>query len=253
MDTWKGGLAMTRRTWVLAAAALVAGLMIWFAATAFAQDGGPPSAKPARTITVDSTATVKVPPEEAVVDLGVHSESPDGATAFARNAQDMQAVLDALRAAGIADKDVQTTNVSLDTRVEDRGKPDERKVFVASNTVQVKVHDLSAVGSVIDAAVQAGADSVHDIRFQLENANTVRTDALTQVVEGARTKADALARAAGAEVVRVVTIDEQNYRAPVYRAPMTDQALLAAPAPTPVVPPDSLQVTETISVVWEIA
>jgi uncharacterized protein YggE len=242
---------MTRRTWVLAVAAAVAGLVIWFAATAFAQGGGSPSAKPARTITVSSTATVKVPPDEAVVDLGVHSESPDSAAAFAQNAKDMQAVLDALRAAGIADKDLQTTNVSLRTRVEDRGKPNEQQVFVASNTVQVTIRDLSSVGSLIDAAVGAGADSVNDIRFQLANPNTIRTDALSQAVAGARTKADALARAAGTEVVRVVTIDEQNYRAPVYRAALP--AALNAAAPTPVVPPDSLQVSETISVVWEIA
>jgi uncharacterized protein YggE len=117
--------------------------------------------------------------------------------------------------------------------------------------VQVKIRDLSTVGSVIDAAVQAGADSVNDVRFQLANPNEIRTDALTQAVTGARTKADALARAAGTEVVRVVTIDEQNYRAPVYRAAVP--AALEAAIATPVVPPDSLEVTETISVVWEIA
>ncbi len=242
---------MTRRTWVLVAAAVVAGLLIWLAATAFAQEGGSPSAKPARTITVSSTATVKVPPDEAVVSLGVQSESPDSAAAFSQNATDMRSVLDALRAAGIAEEDIQTTNVSLHTRTENRGKPNEQKMFVASNTVQVTISDLSSVGSAIDAAVQAGADSVNDIRFQLANPNTVRTDALTQAVTGARTKADALARAAGSEVVRVVTIEEQNYRPPIFRAAVP--AVLSAQVATPVVPPDSLQVTETISVVWEIS
>jgi uncharacterized protein YggE len=232
---------MTKRTWTVVIAAVVAGLVVWFAATAFAQGGASPTAKPARTITVSSTATVKVPPDEAVVDLGVRSESPDSAAAFAQNAKDMQAVLDALKAAGIADTDLQTTNVSLQQRVENRGKPNEQRVFVAS----------TSVGSVIDAAVNAGADSVNDIRFQLSNPNTVRTDALTQAVAGARTKADALAHAAGAEVVRVVTIEEQNFRPPVY-----ERSLAALPAPgvvTPVVPPSSLEVSETISVVWEIS
>jgi hypothetical protein len=132
--------------------------------------------------------------------------------------EDMQAVLDALKTAGIAAKDMQTTNVSLQQRVANRGKPNEQHVFVASNAVQVTIHDLSSVGSVIDAVVEAGADSVNDIRFQLANPNTIRSHALSQAVAGAHTKADALARAAGAQVVRVVTISEQNYRAPVYRA-----------------------------------
>src|SRR6266511_241965 len=186
-----------------------------------------------------------------VLDLGVRFESADSAAAFAQNAKDMQAVLDALKAAGITDKDVQTTNVSLEQNTQNQGKPNERRVFVASNSVQVTIHDLSSVGSVIDAAVNAGADSVNDISFQLSNPNTIRTDALSQAVTGARTKAEALARAAGAEVVRVVTIDEQNFRPPVYNQSLA--ALPGAGVPTPVVPPSSLQVSVTIAVVWEIA
>jgi uncharacterized protein YggE len=75
---------MTRRTWIVALAAVVTGLMIWFAATAFAQGGASGSAKPARTIAVSSTDTVKAQPDEAVVDLGVGSESAYPTEAFAR-------------------------------------------------------------------------------------------------------------------------------------------------------------------------
>jgi Protein of unknown function (DUF541) len=81
---------MTRRTWIVAVAAVVTGLVVWFAATAFAQGGASGSAKPARTIAVSSTATVKAQPDEAVVDLGARSESADSTEAFARNAKDMQ-------------------------------------------------------------------------------------------------------------------------------------------------------------------
>ncbi len=243
---------MTRRSGLMVASAVVIVVLTWLAATAIAQDDVSPSGKPSRTITVTSTATVKAAPDEAVVDLGVHSESADDAEAFAQNAKAMQAVLDALRSAGIVDEDVQTTNVSLEQRTENRGKADEQRVSVASNSVQVVIHDLTTVGSVIDAAVGAGADSVNDIRFQLANPHEVRTDALHQAVMGARTKAEALAEAAGARVVAVVTIDEQNYQQPVYRAAF-DQAALAAPVPTPVIPPSSLEVSETVQVVWEIA
>ena len=233
------------------AGAIVIGVVAWLAATAIAQDDVSPGGKPSRTITVTSTATVRVTPDEAVVDLGVRLESPAGADAFAQNAKTMQAVLDALGSAGIADRDVQTTNVSLEQHTENRGKPDEHRVFVASNSVQVVIHDLSTVGSVIDSAVGAGADSVNDIRFQLANPAEVRTDALHQAVTGARANADVLAEAAGARVVAVVTIDEQNYQQPVYRAALAEAAL-AAPVPTPIVPPSSLQVSETVKAVWEI-
>jgi hypothetical protein len=235
----------------MVAGAIVIGVVAWLAATAMAQDDTG-SGKPSRRITVTSTATVKVAPDEAIVDLGVRSESGESADAFAQNARVMQAVLDALHGTGITDKDVQTTDVSLEQRIQNRGKPDEHRVSVATNSVQVTIHDLSTVGSVIDAAVGAGASSVNDIRFQLANPHEVRTDALRQAVMGARTKADALAEAAGAGVVAVVTIDEQNYQQPVYRAAF-DQAALATPMPTPVVPPNSLEVSETVQVVWEIA
>jgi len=181
-----------------------------------------------RTITVSSTATVKAQPDEAIVNLGVRSQSTDGAGAFAQNAKDMQAVLDALKAAGVNNEDVQTLNVGLEQHVENQGKPSEQRMFVASNSVQVTIHDLPSVGSIIDAAVGAGVDSVNDIRFQLSDPNAIRTDALTQAVAGARTKADALAGAADATVVRVVTIEEQNFQPPIY-----DQAFAGVAAAVP--------------------
>lgn len=243
---------MGKRLLPAMAAVLVVGLVLGFGARAMAQDDGSSSQKPARTITVSSTATVKTAPDEAVVTLGVRSESSDSATAFAENAKDMQAVLDALKATGIDQKDIQTLNVGLERQTVDRGKPSEHEVFVATNQVQVTIHDLSSVGSVIDAAVNAGADSVQDVRFQLANPNEVRTDALAEAVRGARAKADAFAAAAGTSVVRVVTIDEQTYHPPFF-AEAVPAALGAAAVTTPIVPPDTLESSVTISVVWEIA
>jgi uncharacterized protein YggE len=243
---------MSRRTWIVAGAVIVTLVVIVFAATALAQGDTSAGGKPVHTIRVSSTATVKASPDEAVIGLGVHSEAASSADAFAQNGKDMQAVLDALKAAGIDEKDIETTNVSLQQRVTGRGTANEQQVFVASNAIRVTIHDLSSVGSVIDAAVGAGADSVNDIRFQLANPDVIRTDALTQAVTGARAKADALAHAADATVVRVVTIDEQNYQPPMYDAAIPSAALAGGVA-TPVVPPNSLDVTETVSVVWEIA
>jgi uncharacterized protein YggE len=245
---------MSTRLFPTLAAVLGLGLVLGFAARAMAQDEGSSSQKPARTISVTSTATVKASPDEAVVTLGVRSEATDSAAAFEQNATDMQAVLDALGAAGIENKDIQTMTVRLELRTLAQGKPSEHRVFTASNQVEVTIHDLSSVGAAIDAAVGAGADSAQGVRFQLAEPNQVRTDALAQAVRGARAKADALAEAAGTGVQRVVTIQEQTYREPVYRF-----GALAVPAAvdqvvtTPIVPPDSLQASVTVSVVWEIA
>ncbi|MGZ4149250.1 MAG: SIMPL domain-containing protein [Actinomycetota bacterium] len=244
-----------RRTGIIVAGVVAVALIVAVTVNAMAKDTGTSTAKPVRTITVSSTATVNATPDEAVVTFGVRSENADSGAAFSQNAKDMQAVLDALKANGIAEKDIKTLNVSLSQQTVDRGKPSQHTVFVASNSIDVTIHDLTTVGTTIDAAVTAGADSVKGVRFQLSNPDTIRTDALTQAVEGARKKADALAAAAGAQVVRVVTIDEGSYRQPVYASPVAGFALHAAAAssvPTPVVTPDSLQASVTVSVVWEI-
>ena len=114
---------MSRRTGLIVAIVVVAGLVIILAASAMGGDQVSSTAKPTRTITVTSTATVKATPDEAVVNFGVRSEDPDSAAAFAQTAKDMQAVLDALKGAGVAKEDIQTLNVGLDQRVENRGKP----------------------------------------------------------------------------------------------------------------------------------
>ena len=242
---------MSRRTGTILVGLAIVALVVGFAAQAIASGDGTSTGKPTHTITVSSTATVDAKPDEAQATFEVRSEDPDSAVAFAQNAKDMQAVLDALKAAGIDDKDIQTLNVTLYQRVLDRGKPSERTVFVASNSIQVTVHDLGALGDTIDAAVQAGADAVNDIRFQLSDPNVVRTDALTQAVEGARKKADVLAAAAGANVVGVVTISEEGYHAMPFVS-YGGLDLRAAAAPTPIVPPSSLEASVTVTVVWEI-
>src|SRR3954469_19264913 len=243
-----------RRTGIFVAGVIGLVVLAAFTVNAMAKDSGTTSGKPVRTITVSSAATVNAAPDEAVVSLGVTSSDEDSAAAFSQNAKDMQAVLDALEANGVAEKDIKTLNVSLSQHLADRGKPTQHTVYAATNSIEITIHDLSSVGEQIDTAVAAGADSVRGVRFQVSDPNVVRTDALTEAVHGAREKADALAAAAGAHVVSVVTIDEGSYRQPTYAADVAQYAAIAAPqAPTPVVAPDSLEASVTVSAVWEIA
>jgi uncharacterized protein YggE len=243
-----------RRTGIIAGIVLALVVIAGFTVSAVAQSSGSTTGKPARTITVSSTATVNATPDQAVVTFGVTSTDADSAAAIGQNAKDMQAVLAALRSNGVDEKDIQTLNVALTQHTAERGKPSEHTVFVASNSIQVTIHDLSSVGRLIDTAVTAGADSVRGVSFRVSDPNQVRTDALTEAVHGAREKADALAAAAGAHVVRVVTIDEGSYRQPIDEQRLAYADVAAVPAPvTPVVAPDSLQASVTVSVVWEIA
>jgi len=240
---------MKNRTWIWVGALVVAAV-VGFAARVVAAPNSTPSG-PAKLITVSGTATVSTMPDEVLVDFGVRTQAGSSADALAANSVKMQSVLEALADAGIEQKDIETVRMEVNQQKLDRGTKHEQTVYVAQNTVEVTIRDLSGSGSVIDAAVAAGADQVQDIRFQVSNPTDVHTEALQEAVRGARAKADAMAAAAGARVTGVVSIREQGNAYP--RSYNESAGMLALAAPTPVVPPHEIETSVTVTVVWSLA
>lgn len=238
-----------RTAWIVAIV-LVVGGVVGFGARAATAGGDAPAGRPSRTVTVSATAAVGTAPNEAVATLGVRSEAASGTGAMDQNAARMRAVLKALDANGIAPADVKTVDLSLYRQQVGRGSS-RHEAFVASEQVQVTDHRLQSIGAVIDAAVRAGATSVQGISFQVSNPDQVQATALGQAIRAARTKADALAAAAGTRVVRVVTISQDNYQPPVYNQPLFGKFASSA-VPTPVLPPASVRTSVTVQVVWEL-
>jgi uncharacterized protein YggE len=239
---------MSKRTWIVA---LVVGALVLlaFGARAMAQGGDEVGGR--RTITVTSTATVGSEPDQATLDIGVQTQADESADALADNATTTDEVLGALRGAGVAADDVQTRRLDVFRRTVDRRTPRERRVYVADASLAVTVRDLDAVGAVIEAAVGTGATSVRDIRFEVSDPSSARTQALEQAVEGARAKADAMAAAAGASVTGVERMVEEGAARPVYEQASYRAADTAAAALS-VVPPDELDTSVTVTVTWTI-
>jgi uncharacterized protein YggE len=242
---------MRNRSTLIWIAVVVLATVVGFTANAVASSGDRPSG-PTRQITVSGTATVSTRPDEAVVDLGVRSEAAASADAMQANATKMTAVLKALADAGVGKQEISTTHVSLDRQTIDKGTKHERTVFVARNDVEVTITDLDQAGAVIDAAVQAGAEEVHDIRFQVSDPTEVRRQALQQAVRGARAKADAMADAADASVSGVISIREQGNTYPgAFEQRLAFDAVPAAV--TPIVPTHDIETRVTVTVVWSLA
>jgi hypothetical protein len=242
-----------RKTWTavaLVVAAAIIGASV-LGAQALADDGGGSAGD--KTITVTSTASVGTEPDEAVVTLGISTQDPDSATALGTNGATVDAVVAAVEAAGVAKEDVHTTRLDLNRRTIDRRTPQETTVYVADSALEVTVRDLDTVGDVIQAGVEAGANSVRGVRFGVSDPAQARIEALDAAVKGARTKADAMAAAAGTTVTGVVTIDEQGASQPRY-AYAGDAAYTAVPAAlsAQVVPPDQIQTQVTVIVTWAI-
>jgi len=110
-------------------------------------------------VTVSGSGSIASVPDTATISFGVTTQGKTAAAAFTSNSADIAKVIAALKAAGVAPKDLQTQYLSLSPRTNDTG--DQILGFTAFNSVNATIHDLSRAGSVIDAGVAAGADTVN--------------------------------------------------------------------------------------------
>ena len=174
----------------------VAALGIALIATpAFAQAPIPPM------ITVSGEGTISVPPDLALVDGGVTSEAKTAREASEANNSAMGKVLLALKNAGIDDKDLQTSRLSLVPQYAQQnrqnGGPNVITGYRASNRVTIRVRDVKKVAGTIDTLVTSGANEVGGINFVVTKASELLDEARTQAVADARRKAELYAIAAG--------------------------------------------------------
>jgi uncharacterized protein YggE len=135
--------------------------------------------------------------------LVVRASAGTVAEATSKVNTDMDAVLKALKDAGIADADIQTAGYNVSTSQDRDGKPSGYEVF---NTVRVRIRDLTKVGTTIDAAIAAGANQVYGINFTLADEQPAQTQARTAAVADAKARATELATAAGVSLGDLVQI-----------------------------------------------
>ena len=171
-----------------------------------------------RTITVTGTAEVNVPPDICYLSFGCESFDKKSATvAYKANSQAMVAVAAAIKAAGIPDKDIQTTNLTMAPQYRYDEKPTRRYFdgYKVSQRVSVKVRDLSKVSAVLDAAVTAGANEVGSVSFTVENPKKYTADARVDALKAAKAKAEKICEVTGMKLGKPITVSENepgNYR-----------------------------------------
>src|SRR4051794_6495628 len=147
------------------------------------------------TISVTGTGTVTTEPDTATTTFGVVTQGSTAREAMLQNSEEMAKVIEALKRAGIASKDVQTQYVSLDPRYDNQGR--EVVGYSATNSVSAIVRDLAQAGAVIDAAVAAGANNVSGPSLSRDDQGKLYNDAPERGGAGAKAKGAGRARAAG--------------------------------------------------------
>ncbi len=226
---------------------LAAAIASCVALPAVAQDG-PRLDMPA--ITVSGEASVSAPPDLAQIDAGVASDAKTAREAAEANNAAMAKVLQALKTAGLADKDVQTSRLSLQPQYAPN-RPGQTQVtsYRASNRVTIKLREVAKVASVIDTVVGAGANDVGNIYFTVAEPSKLLDDAREKAVADARRKAEIYAKAAGVTLGKPLSISEDGAPAPVFRAKNFGAPMAATPTP---VAQGEETLSITVNVTWAI-
>ena len=193
------------------------------------------------TIAVSGIGEVTGTPDTLIVDLGVQVLRPTVNEATGESARLAQAVIDALKAEGVAERDIQTTNYSIWPEYDYRNDSQTLRGYRVSNTVSAKIRDLDKAGDVIDAAVAAGGNDavVSNIRFDLEADGALITAAREAAWNDAKAKAEQLAALAEVRLGKAVSISETSSSAPPPIAYATARAEEAGDFATPIQPGES--------------
>jgi uncharacterized protein YggE len=198
-----------------------------------------------RTITVNGNGTVKAKPDRAGFSFGVDSRAATARAASADNARSMRRLIDALKAAGIAEEDLQTQQVSIWPQTDGDGHVTG---FTASGSVSAET-SIADAGSVVDAATEAGANSVSGPSLTLSDSHALEARALKQAVADARRKAEALADASSATLGDVVKVVEGGAAEPM---PLFETAARAKDAGTPI-EPGTVDTNASVTVTFAMA
>jgi uncharacterized protein YggE len=176
------------------------------------------SASTGTTIVVTGNGTIDATPDRASFDFGVTTQASTAAQALSRNSRQARAIVDALKRAGVASSDIQTTQVSLWPQTSSDGS--RITGYQASNSVHVTA-GLGKSGALVDAAVRAGANNVGGPSLDTADKSSLYNEALKLALADAKGKAQAIAAAAGLTLGSVVKVHESGYAVPV---PMFAQA-----------------------------
>jgi len=162
----------------------------------------------ARTLNVNGVGLSYLTPDIAYIYVGVHTEGASASAAVGSNKTQTSAVMDALKAAGVDEKDIRTTNFSIwpSQQYGVDGQP-TGSIYMVDNTVYVVVRDLDGLGDLLDDAISAGANSINSIQFDVADKTAAVKEARAKAVEDAKLQAQELADAAGVSLGEIQTIN----------------------------------------------
>ena len=204
---------------------------------------------------LDITASGEVTrvPDVAVISAGVVTRQQTASSAIQENSARMERVLAALEKAGVADRDVQSSSLSLSPEYRyQENQPPQLVGYTASNQLSIRFRDIRNSGKILDALVAEGANQINGPSLTIDKPEAALDEARQQAIANGRARAELYARTLGKRVARVVSVSEGGGNYPVPPPmPVMMEARMAGQADTKVVPGEQkLQVS--VSMVFDL-
>jgi hypothetical protein len=165
---------------------------------------------------INASGEVTRVPDLAVITAGVVTRSATAGGAIQQAATRMARVRDALRQAGIADRDIQTSNISLEPQYTyANNQPPKLNGYAATNQLSIRFRDIENTGKILDALVAQGANQINGPNLTIDKPEAALDEARAKAVAAGRARADLYARSLGMRVVRLVSVNESGGSYPV--------------------------------------
>jgi uncharacterized protein YggE len=188
---------------------MAAALLLLAAVPAAAQPSEVAPSISGTRLDVVATGEVTRVPDLVRINAGVVTQATTAVEAIRQNAARMEAVRAALRAAGIAERDIQTSNLNLNPNYRyAENQPPQLVGYQAVNEVSVRFRDIAKTGAILDALVAQGANQINGPTLTIERPEAALDEARTQALANARARAELYARALGMRVARVLSVSE---------------------------------------------
>ena len=205
-------------------------------------------------LSVSANADASRVPDVATISAGVVTQAVDGNAAMRQNAEQMNKVIAAIKQAGIADRDVQTSGVNLNPQYKyGDNQPPTITGYQAMNNVNVVVRDINKLGKIMDALVATGANQINGPTFDLDEGKkeAAYDEARRAAVEKAQARAEMYAKTLGKKVRRIVSISEGGSFAPPRPMPMMAMKAMDRAESTPISPGENV-LSVNLDVVFEL-
>ena len=221
--------------------------------SAIAQTPSPPIAAPSdgTLLSVSASADATRVPDVATLSTGVVTQAADANAALKANSVQMNKVVAAIRAAGIAERDIQTSGINIHPQYRyAENQPPTITGYQASNTVNIKVRDIGKLGEVLDALVASGANQVNGPSFDIDQPEAAYDEARQAALKKAQARAEMYAKSLGLRVRRIVSISEGGgFQPPM---PMMKTMAMDARMESAPVSPGETTLSANLDVVFEL-